>query len=158
MSIAIQQYIRKPLYVDAVRITAGNFAEMANWCQGQILWKETNQPLVNETDKITPNEQFIKVRVHNPKNPRQTQAFVGDWLLYTPRGYKIYTNKAFHALFDRVPDPKLENGSLSDPRLTGDPVTDSQQEGNGMPKSDREIGDALGLSEDEVRETLESSP
>lgn len=91
MAIETQKYIRKPLYVDAVRITAANFEEIANWCQGEIQKEETlGEPI----------KTFVKVRVHNPKHPRQTQAFVGDWILYTERGYKVYTNKAFHASFD----------------------------------------------------------
>lgn len=88
--IDTQKYIRKPLYVDAVRITTANFEEIATWCQGEI---QENGPS---------GKKCIKVRVHNPKNVRQTQAVVGDWLLYTERGYKVYTNKAFHASFDPV--------------------------------------------------------
>jgi len=87
--IETQKYIRKPLYVDAVRITNANFEEIAAWCQGEIGQDERGK-------------KCIKVRVHNPKNVRQTQAGVGDWLLYTERGYKVYTNKAFHASFDQV--------------------------------------------------------
>ncbi len=91
-----EKYIRKPLYVDAVRVTNANFDEIATWCQGEVL---------DENGK-----RYIKVRVHNPKVPRQTKAFVGDWLLYTERGYKVYTNKAFHASFDLVEgvEPKVE--------------------------------------------------
>src|SRR3954452_12961268 len=88
MAIKTQRYIRKPLYVDSVRITASNFDEIAAWCQGEIQQDE--------------GKKYIKVRVHNPKNPRQTKAFVGDWLLYTERGYKVYTSKAFFAAFDKV--------------------------------------------------------
>lgn len=87
--IATQKYIRKPLYVDAVRLTRENFDEIAAWCQGEILQEEAPS-----------RKRYIKIRVHNPKNARQTKAFVGDWLLYTERGYKVYTNKAFQSAFD----------------------------------------------------------
>lgn len=99
MGINTERYIRKPLYVDAVRITEENFDEIAEWCQGEVQQEETPGG----------TKRYIKVRVHNPKNTRQTQAIVGDWLLYTERGYKIYTSKAFHASFDRavVTDPKV---------------------------------------------------
>lgn len=97
MAIATEKYIRKPLYVDAVRITHKNFEEMAAWCQGEIQQ--------DEVPGEGSSKLYIKVRVHNPKNPRQTKAFVGDWILYTDRGYKIYTNKAFHASFDVVTQP-----------------------------------------------------
>lgn len=100
MAIKTQRYIRKPLYVDAVRITAANFEEIAAWCQGDIQQEEV--PGKSTTKK------FIRVRVQNPKNPRQTKAFVGDWILYTETGYKVYTVKAFHAAFDKVEDLPVE--------------------------------------------------
>lgn len=96
MSVVTTRYIRKPLYVDAVRLTGSNFDEVASWCQGETLHDEV-------PGNKGPGKKYIHVRVHNPKNPRQTKAFVGDWLLYTERGYKVYTNKAFHASFDEVP-------------------------------------------------------
>jgi len=96
MSVTTTQYIRKPLYVAAVRITKANFEELADWCQGEI---QDEWVLGEETSG---NKKFIRVRVHNPKNPRQTKGFVGDWILYTERGYKVYTNKAFRESFDEV--------------------------------------------------------
>lgn len=92
--VVTMQYIRKPLYVAAVRITGNNFEEISEWCQGDIQQ--------DETPGEGTGKKFIRVRVHNPKTPRQTKAFVGDWILYTERGYKVYTNKAFHASFDPV--------------------------------------------------------
>ena len=94
MNVTTTQYIRKPLYVAAVRITNGNFEEIAAWCQGEIL--------EDEAPGQGTGKSYIHVRVHNPKNTRQTKAFVGDWILYTERGYKVYTNKAFHASFDET--------------------------------------------------------
>jgi hypothetical protein len=94
MSVTTTQYIRKPLYVDAVRVTNANFDEIAAWCQGEVQQ--------DEVPEKGAGKKYIRVRVHNPKNPRQTKAFVGDWILYTERGYKVYTNKAFHASFDAV--------------------------------------------------------
>lgn len=89
--IETKKYIRKPLYVDAVQVTEENFDEIVTWCQGEA-----------PNDDGPQAKKYIKVRVHNPKNIRQSQAFVGDWLLYTERGYKVYTNKAFHASFNPV--------------------------------------------------------
>ena len=102
MSVTTTKFIRKPLYVDAVRVTHSNFDEIVEWCQGVFEFEE-------QKDKETPRK-YIRVRVHNPKNPRQTKAFVGDWLLYTERGYKVYTNKAFHDSFDEV----TSNGAKPD--------------------------------------------
>jgi len=107
MSVTTTKFIRKPLYVDAVRITRANFEEIATWCQGEIQRDEV-------PGKGT-SKPFIRVRVHNPKNPRQTKAMVGDWLLYTERGYKVYTNKAFLESFDGV--DTVEDEPQDDPEV-----------------------------------------
>lgn len=95
-----QKFVRKPLYVDAVQVTEENFSEIARWCFGEI--SNIDESPVDKAEPIQPSKQYIHVRVHNPKNPRQTKAFVGDWILYTERGYKVYTSKAFLANFDPV--------------------------------------------------------
>jgi hypothetical protein len=105
--ITTVQYTRKALFVDAVRITKANFDDIAEWCQGEV--KQTETP-----GKGT-GKKYIRIRAHNPKNPRQTKAFVGDWILYTDRGYKVYTNQAFHASFD-------ESTTVDFPREEGDTV------------------------------------
>lgn len=97
------KFVRKPLYVDAVKVTAENFAEIANWCQGEIYTADGNDTrLVDGADDINPAALYIRVRVHNPKSPRQTKAYTGDWILYTDRGYKVYTEKAFFASFEEI--------------------------------------------------------
>ncbi len=107
MSVTTTQYIRKPLYVDAIRITGHNIDEVSAWCDGDVQWEES--PGNKGTGK-----KYIRVRVHNPMNPRQTKAFVGDWILYTEKGYKIYTNKAFLAAFDEPPEEIVQD----DPNIT----------------------------------------
>lgn len=92
------KYVRKPLYVDAVQVTEENFVDIARWCFGEIA--NSDESPLDPTAANEPTKQYIYVRVHNPKNPRQTKAFVGDWILYTERGYKVYTTKAFQANFD----------------------------------------------------------
>jgi hypothetical protein len=81
-------------------VTDQNFADIARWCFGEIC--NIDESPVTEDTKIEPAKQYIHVRVHNPKTPRQTKAFVGDWILYTTLGYKVYTTKAFQANFDPV--------------------------------------------------------
>ena len=94
------KYVRKPLFVDAVQVTEENFADIARWCFGEV--GNIDESPVDRSADVQPTKQYIHVRVHNPKNPRQTKAFVGDWILYTERGYKVYTTKAFQANFDLV--------------------------------------------------------
>ena len=170
MPIETHRYIRKPLYVDAVRVTSANFVDISEWCQGSI---EDSEVPGEGTGK-----QYIKVRVHNPKHPRQTKAFIGDWILYTERGYKVYTNKAFRASFDLASE--VEPGTLSHTTLTGDPVVDADAEHRAVQRSllKNEFGvngdrrEKLGpiiegkrvlsvqeqreLTEDEVRKLLQS--
>jgi hypothetical protein len=95
-----RKYVRKPLFVEAVQVTEENFVDIARWCFGQI--GNIDESPVGSDDPVEPTKQYIHVRVHNPKNSRQTKAFVGDWILYTERGYKVYTSKAFQANFDLV--------------------------------------------------------
>lgn len=99
MEVTTERFIRKPLYVDAVRVKADNFEAVAAWCEGEI-HKETEGPRTGKS--------YIRVRVQYPKSPRQSKAFIGDWVLYTETGYKVYTNPAFRKSFDEFEEPKVE--------------------------------------------------
>ena len=99
--IQTTKYIRKPLIVDVIQVTDENFEAVADWCQGEIKPQGDGD-----------HGRYIFVRVHSPRNPRQTKAYVGDWILYTERGYKVYTTKAFEASFERV-DEATASSSLS---------------------------------------------
>jgi hypothetical protein len=101
MTVETAKFVRKPLYVEAVQVTAENFEEVIKWCQGDVGFQDGSdtKPL-RDVETIDPSKQFIRIRVHNPQSQRQTKAFVGDWILYTERGYKIYTEKAFKENFD----------------------------------------------------------
>lgn len=83
--VQTERYTRKPFFVDAVLVTEENFEEVAKWCKGTIAEQG--------------DQRYIKVFVKYPKTERQTQAFVGDWILKL-NGYKIYTQKAFEENFD----------------------------------------------------------
>lgn len=97
MTIVTKRYVRKPLIVEAVQVTEENFEELAAWCQGTI---RNNDRTPYNGGEVDPRNQHIHVRVHNPRSGRQAMAFVGDWLLYTELGYKIYNTKAFEGSFD----------------------------------------------------------
>ncbi len=85
-----EQYIRKPFEVDAIQVTEENWEEVANWCMGEMRTKSGPDRGLTK---------YIKVRVHRPLNARQTEAYVGDWILYANKGYKVYTEKAFNESF-----------------------------------------------------------
>lgn len=83
------KFARKPFYVDAVRVTTENVEDVAKWCNGELR-------------RSTEGASFIKVRVNRPLTTRQTEAHVGDWVLYSANGYKVYTQKAFDKSFEKV--------------------------------------------------------
>ena len=93
--IKTTKYVRKPLFVDVIQVTEENFDQVAAWCQGEIHDDTTGR--------------YIFVRVHSPRNPRQNKAYVGDWILYTERGYKVYTTKAFFASFELAEPEQTES-------------------------------------------------
>lgn len=99
-----QRYTRKPFDIDAVRVTADNITEVAQWVDGDI-----------RTDDVG---QYIKVRVHRPASERQTKAYIGDWVLYAGTGYKCYTPAAFNKSFDKISDETV----LIDPAARRTPV------------------------------------
>lgn len=114
MEIVTEKFVKKPLYVDAVQVTEENFLDIAEWCQGKLV--SVNGGLEVSvvdakagTPEVNPAAFYIHVRVHNPQSARQTKAFVGDWLLYTDRGYKVYSPKAFEGSFD----PAEANGKVT---------------------------------------------
>jgi hypothetical protein len=91
--VNVVQYIRKPFEVDAVEVTDANMAELAEWCQGTLVEREGE------------SRNYIKVRVIRALTERQTQAFIGDWVLYAGTGYKVYTSRAFIKTFVKKAGP-----------------------------------------------------
>ena len=90
MSLAIKHYTHVPMHVHAVQVTAENIAEVAAWCEG----------VINSS-----SETYIKVATIKPLRDRQTQAFIGDWVIKTGFGFKVYKNKAFGFSFVESPEP-----------------------------------------------------
>jgi ASC-1-like (ASCH) protein len=153
MTINTEKYIRKPLYVDAVQVTNNNFNEICTWCQGE---QQYDPP--EGLNKI--GKKYIRVRVHNPKNPRQSRAYVGDWLLYTERGYKVYTSKAFYAAFDKVGQEELPvENTLSNyqlPNFYFDPASDELTEKKpGKYAKPLELSELINIIRNEVVGTIQ---
>ena len=90
MALDIQKYARKTFTVEAVQVTDENLEEVADWCDGL--------PRV-----LASGERYIKVQnVLKPSTQRQSKAFVGDWILYSGKGFKVYLEKAFPRSFEQV--------------------------------------------------------
>lgn len=92
----VSKFSRKPFFVDGVQVTTNNMEDVAKWCGGEIKSTQATD------DKAS--EEFIKVPVRRALGERQTQAFLGDWVLFAGRGYKVYTPKGFEKCFDPVTD------------------------------------------------------
>lgn len=88
-----EKYQRKPFEVDALRVTEENFKFCAGLCSGEIRTEKDRRNVVTT---------YIKIFVNRPLNEAQTKAYVGDWLLYTPSGWKIYKDGAFRNSFEKV--------------------------------------------------------
>lgn len=90
-------FARKPFYVQAVQVTEENFDKIAEWTGGTVTQAKQGK--------------YIKVAVQRFLYERQTQAFVGDWILYTKQGendsFKVYTDGAFRKSFDAVKTNEL---------------------------------------------------
>jgi hypothetical protein len=101
--IKVEKYVRKPFAVEAVQVTEQNMREVAKWCGGQIRRLPRWDP--------RSGTKFISVNVVKPISERQTQAFVGDWVLSSgtgPTGFKVYTPRAFETSFVREAERMLE--------------------------------------------------
>ena len=102
-----ERYVRQPFYVDAVQVTSANMEAVAKWCNGDVRTSsKPDRDVQNALEGGTGHtpERYIKVRVQRPANDRQTQAFVGDWILYAGTGYKVYTDRAFQKSFEKAND------------------------------------------------------
>lgn len=78
-----------------VRVTDENLRAVAAWYDGHVYVKP---------NKNIETVAYIKVPVRRPNNERQTQAFVGDWVLKSEQGFKVYGPKAFADSFESAGD------------------------------------------------------
>jgi hypothetical protein len=76
------RFMRQPFFIDGFKVTERNMAAVAQWCGGEVLKSETD------------HRRFIRVPVDNPETSRHTEAYVGYWVLKSPRGrrssFKVY--------------------------------------------------------------------
>lgn len=112
MTLEIKKARRKTFGVEHVQVTTENMEEVAEWCEGQVLTFEAGP-----TDPQWRNgHKYIEVPVKNPMSDRQKQAFVGDRVLKSTSGYKVYGEKAYANTFEDVeesaqelPQPEVKN-------------------------------------------------
>ena len=91
----IKRFMRRTFDVDAVQVTEENFDAVAEWCGGKIVTVK-DAVSENKLDLGTFDGQtHISIDVARPLTRRQTEAYVGDWVLYANKGFKVYTNRPF---------------------------------------------------------------
>ncbi len=97
-------YSRRPFEVEAVRVTDKNFEDVAAWCGGNICEVKEHQPTLDslQGDVV---RRYIHLEVDRPLTPRQSQAYVGDWILFASKGFKVYANRPFMKNFMLVETP-----------------------------------------------------
>lgn len=91
-----QIYFRKAFSVEAAQVTEENINEVVEWTGGEL--------------RADQNGKFVRVQVHKPMTNRQTRAYVGDWLLKSNRGFKVYTDAAFQNGFLKDEDGTISQG------------------------------------------------
>lgn len=105
------KYVRKVFAVNAVQVTAENLFEVAEWCGGEVKAAEDGKA-------------YVKVKVHRPLNEKQTRAQVGDWVLESTTGFKVYTERAFANSFD-VPEETVNVfDQVEELQVTAEPAQD----------------------------------
>lgn len=84
--IQTTRFVRKPLHVNAIRVTHENMEAVAEWCGG-VMGKQGHR-------------QFIRLYLKYARTPRQTVAYSGDWITRVGTTFKVWTNKSFRETFD----------------------------------------------------------
>lgn len=82
------KFTRKPFDIEAVQVTSENMEEVASWSHGLI-----------EEDPGENGKFYIHIKVEHPITARQEKAYIGDWVLSSKKGFKIYTPGAFQKNF-----------------------------------------------------------
>ena len=101
MSLNIETYTRKAFPVKGVQVTEENIEEVAKWCGGEVRTSVTTVLSEDGSPKGKLERPIIKVSVVHPLNDRQTKAFLGDWVLESDYGFKVYSQRAFNNSFEK---------------------------------------------------------
>ena len=88
---------RRTFKVQAIRVTAENIRELAEWCGGVLI--DGHLPATNAA--------YIRVPVSNITGREQTvQAHAGDWItrLTDANNFRVYKNRSFLQAFREIAD------------------------------------------------------
>jgi hypothetical protein len=136
------KFLRKPLEVDAVQVTEGNMAQVAEWANGTL-----------HADFLDPAEWYIEIKVIHPLRRKETRAHIGEWILSSKQGFKIYTDRAFLKGFESVagngPDDVVVEAEQTEAGLCicGDPFIGGAIHSDSFPcyMQESAVSDTLGF-------------
>lgn len=111
MTDLFQDHIRKPFVVGAVQITPMNMAEVAAACGGEVRHDGKKEGHFSR--------DYIKVKVKVAITERQTEGYVGDWIVRQGRTFKVYPDKQFRSTFDLHNGGPVEKKQQSRPKSQG---------------------------------------
>ena len=87
-----QDFVRKQFPVQAVQVSPNNIDQMATAVKGEVKHDGDKEGNFSRT--------YIDVPVRKPINKRQTQAYIGDWIVKQGKTFKVYPDKNFHQQFE----------------------------------------------------------
>jgi len=141
--LVVREFVRKPSYVMAVRVTEANMEDVAEWCGGVVRGSEEHR--------------YIKVGAHKPMNAYQTKASVGNWVLKQdgpikgkgkdakPEAqWKVYTDHAFITSFNAAFDDEKKLEAAGTPigdQVFREVVMSPRQEGKQLVRYDKVLED-----------------
>lgn len=92
------KFMRQPFFVSGFKVTNENMVDLAKWCSGHI---------IDGPDRI-----FIRVPVERATNVKQTEAYIGTWILVSnqqgKRTFKVYTEEWLRKHFLEIPNDDVE--------------------------------------------------
>lgn len=108
MQLATTRFMRKPFFVDGIEVTLDNMKAVAEWCHGHVV-ENTEKP-------------FVRVPVFRASNRRQTEAYIGFWVLISKhrgeRSFKVYDPEWLNEHFWLANDIHTEEPEILEVRET----------------------------------------
>lgn len=100
MELPLQRYQSVPIVVDAIQVTMENMEDVTAWCKGSLVMNPDT------------GEVGIDVPVFRRVRGNMDRAVVGDWVLKSKSGFKVYSPTAFGRSFKRLSEAAEYAGEL----------------------------------------------
>jgi len=88
-------YLRRNYGCEAVQVSEKNLYKVAAWCGGRV-----KRARIDGVDRL-----YIEVPVAlRTGGTTAKRAYVGEWVILDPDGFKVYDNKEFNTIFKPWPE------------------------------------------------------